>query len=38
MHMFELEVGGRVLAAVIVLVFAYLVVRWWEFRARGPRL
>jgi len=33
--MVVIEIGGRVLAAVIVLAIAWLIVRWWGFRARG---
>jgi hypothetical protein len=35
---FTLEIGGRMLTAVLAGLFAYLVVRWWSFRARGPRV
>lgn len=29
--MWTIEIGGNVLAAVIILTVAYLVVRWWSF-------
>jgi hypothetical protein len=29
-----IEIGGYLLAAVIIVVFGYLVVRWWEFAGR----
>lgn len=36
MHM-ELEIGGRMLTAVFLVVFAYLVIRWWDFAASRRR-
>lgn len=32
--MVTIEIGGHLLAAVIILAFAYLVVRWWSFAGR----
>lgn len=29
-----IEIGGYLLAAVIIVGFVYLVVRWWDFAAR----
>jgi hypothetical protein len=31
--MVEVEIGGRLLAAIVVGVLAVLVVAWWRFRA-----
>ena len=35
--MFTLEIGGYLLAAIVIVGFVYLVVRWWEFRAGSGR-
>jgi len=35
---FTVEIGSRLLVGVLAVLFAYLVVRWWAFRARGPRV
>jgi hypothetical protein len=31
----EIEIGGRLLAAIALGVLGVLVVEWWRFRARG---
>jgi hypothetical protein len=36
--MVTVEIGNNLLAAIIIALFGYLVIRWWDFRARGPRL
>ena len=35
--MIELEIGGRLLAAVVVGVLAFVVERWWHYAARRAR-
>jgi hypothetical protein len=32
-----LEIGSRLLGAILAGLFALLVIEWWRFRSRGPR-
>lgn len=32
-----LDIGGRLLAGVLVAIIAVLIVEWWQFRAGGRR-